>query len=105
MRRVYSFDYDATYDPPAPCIPITVDGLDPTKGPVTVTAFVDSGADGTMLPIDILQAVGAVYEASVWLRGTTGSDSGWTAIPSLFTSKPKLFMPSRLWLCLPAVNL
>ena len=73
MRRVYFFDYDATYDPPAPCIPITVDGLDPTKSPVTVTAFVDSGADGTMLPIDILQAVGAMYEASMWLRGTTGS--------------------------------
>ena len=73
MSRVYSFDYNTTYDPPAPFMPITVDGHNPTRSPVTVTAFVDSGADGTMLPIDILQAVGAQYEASLWLRGTTGS--------------------------------
>ncbi len=73
MSRVYSFDYNSTYDPPAPFIPITVDGHDPTSSPVTITAFVDSGADGTMLPIDVLQAVGAAYEASMWLRGTTGN--------------------------------
>lgn len=73
MNRVYSFDYNTAYDPPAPFILITVDGHDPTRSPVTIQAFVDSGADGTMLPIDVLQAVGAEYEASLWLRGTTGS--------------------------------
>lgn len=73
MSRVYLFDYNIAYDPPAPFIPITVDGHDPTRSPVTIQAFVDSGADGTMLPIDVLQAVGAEYEASLWLRGTTGS--------------------------------
>jgi len=26
-----------------------------------------------MLPLNILEAIGAVYEASFWLRGTTGS--------------------------------
>lgn len=72
MSRVYSFDYNTTYDPPAPFIPIMVDGHDPTRSPVTISAFVDSGADGTMLPIDVLHAVGATYEASVWLSGTTG---------------------------------
>lgn len=72
MSHIYSFDYNNTYDPPAPFMPITVDGLDSTKAPVTVSAFVDSGADGTMLPLDILQAVGAVYEDRIWLSGTTG---------------------------------
>jgi Retroviral aspartyl protease len=73
MSRVYPFAYNTVYDPPAPFIPVTVDGHDPTRSPVTITAFLDSGADGTMLPIDVLQAVGAQYEASLWLRGTTGS--------------------------------
>ncbi|MEZ4865547.1 MAG: retroviral-like aspartic protease family protein [Caldilineaceae bacterium] len=72
MSRVYSFDYNTDYDPPAPFLPITVDGHDPTRSPITIAAFVDSGADGTMLPVDLLQAVGAEYEASVWLRGSTG---------------------------------
>lgn len=73
MSRVYSFDYNTTYDPPAPFMLITVDGHDPTQNPITIEAFVDSGADGTMLPLDVLQAVGATYETSLWLRGTTGS--------------------------------
>jgi predicted aspartyl protease len=72
VSRTYSFDYNNAYDPPAPFMPITVDGLDSAKASVTVSAFVDSGADGTMLPLDILQAVGAVDEDRVWLNGTTG---------------------------------
>jgi hypothetical protein len=73
MSRVLSFDYDAAYMPPARFLPITVDGYDPDKAPITVSAFVDSGADGTLLPIDLLKAIGAAYEDTVRLRGTTGS--------------------------------
>jgi hypothetical protein len=51
MSRVLSFDYDASYVPPVPFLPVTVDGYDPEKAPVTISAFVDSGADGTLLPI------------------------------------------------------
>ena len=95
MSRTYSFDYNNAYDPPAPFMPITVDGLDPTKVSVTVSAFVDSGADGTMLPLDILQAVGAVYEDRVWLSGNDGRATAvGTAIQYPFTSKPKPLMRS-----------
>lgn len=51
---------------------VVVDGYDPNKAPVTLSAFVDSGADGTMLPHDILLAVGAEYADTVLLRGTAG---------------------------------
>ncbi len=42
------------------------------RPPTRVPAFVDSGADGTMLPEDILRAVGAEYEDTVRLRGAAG---------------------------------
>ena len=47
MSRTRSFDYDQSYVPAAPFLPITVDGYDPEKQAVTVSGFVDTGADGT----------------------------------------------------------
>lgn len=72
MSNIFSFDYNTSYDPSAPFLPITVDGYDSTKSPITVLAFVDSGADGTMIPHDLLKAVGANYEDTVHLHGTAG---------------------------------
>jgi gag-polyprotein putative aspartyl protease len=72
MNRVLSFDYNQSYIPSAPFLPITIDGYESIKQSVTLSAFVDSGADGTMIPYPILQAVGAEYEDTVILRGTTG---------------------------------
>ncbi len=72
MSRLLSFDYDDLYEPPAPVIPIAVDGYDASKPPIIVPAFVDSGSDGTLLPKDILDAVGAEYEDTVRLRGVAG---------------------------------
>ena len=62
MSRTYSFDFNTAYYPPTPFIPVTADGHEPTRNPMTLSAFIDSGADGTMLPLDILRAVGAQYE-------------------------------------------
>lgn len=72
MSRSSTFDYSTAYTPSAPFIPIAIDGYEPTKPSVIVLAFVDSGADGTMLPEDILRAVGAEYEDTVRLRGAAG---------------------------------
>ena len=72
MSRLLSFDYNDVYELSAPVIPIAVDGYDASKPPIIVPAFVDSGSDGTLLPKDILDAVGAEYEDTVRLRGVTG---------------------------------
>lgn len=72
MSRTLSYEYNREYLPSAPFVPITIDGYDQDKPPITLSAFVDSGADGTLLPRDILTAVGAEYEDTVLLRGTTG---------------------------------
>lgn len=72
MSRTFTHEYNAVYDPSAPFLPIAVDGYDPTMAPIIVPAFVDTGADGTMLPLDILRAVNAEYVDTVRLRGTAG---------------------------------
>lgn len=64
--------YDSTYAPAFPVIEIEVDGYSQVHGRQRVTALVDSGADGTMLPHEVIQVVGATYEDSVQMRGITG---------------------------------
>ena len=66
----YSFEYNRKYDPPAPTIEIRL------RSPYVVSdlfqAFVDSGADGTVVPLPILQSINAVYADKAYLTGTTG---------------------------------
>lgn len=72
MSQILTFEYNSNYYPSAPFVDIVVDGYDLDKSPVQISAFVDSGADGTMLPYDVLQAIGAEYEDTVLLRGIGG---------------------------------
>ena len=37
MSRLLSFDYNDVYEPPAPVIPIAVDGYDASKPPIITT--------------------------------------------------------------------
>lgn len=69
---VYSQAYDsARYDPAMPVAEVTL--LSDAAEPLTrLTAIVDSGADATMLPIDLLTAAGARYAETGQLRGITG---------------------------------
>lgn len=70
MNRL-DYPYDESYSPAMPIVTVTVDGY--AGRPLqTLTALIDSGADGTMLPIDILEAVDALYEDSVRLQGVLG---------------------------------
>jgi hypothetical protein len=67
-----TFLYDESYFPAFPIVEIEIDGYDPASGRQTIAALVDSGADGTMIPLPTLQAVGAIFEDSMPLRGVTG---------------------------------
>lgn len=68
-----SFDYDGSFHPSAPVVEIEVDGLNRLFRPRSLRAMIDSGADATMLPQQILEAVGASYKETLWMRGVTGS--------------------------------
>ena len=67
-----TFQYDESYYPAFPAIEAEVDGYDDVHGRQTINALLDSGADGTMIPSDVLQAVGAKYEDTVQMYGTAG---------------------------------
>jgi predicted aspartyl protease len=73
MSARLTFTYDESYEPAFPVITIEIDGYDPGRQRRTTTALVDSGADGTMLPANLLQTVNALYEDSVQMRGITGN--------------------------------
>jgi len=66
------FSYDSSYDPAAPVMEIGV-GIPEEKSPLHyVQAFVDSGADATMLPRAMLAEIGARFVGHKILSGITG---------------------------------
>lgn len=64
------FDYSHSYNPAAPVIPVIVKtayGASPL-----LPAFLDTGADGSMIPLEVLQQIGARYSDKRLLSGITG---------------------------------
>lgn len=70
--NLISFDYSQEYSPAAPFIDIVIDGYHPDLGSVQIPAFVDSGGDGTLIPLNLLEEIGAEYQDEVLLSGTAG---------------------------------
>jgi predicted aspartyl protease len=64
---LYTANYDETYDPAMPVIEVTIAG---PAGNVTLTSIVDSGADGTIIPLRALEQIGV-------------APSGWTRVSGL----------------------
>ncbi len=67
-----SHDYDTSYEPAAPIVRV---GLSPSGESAiqqSVTALIDSGADATMIPTDVLHAAGARYVGHLQMRGVVG---------------------------------
>lgn len=69
---VLTYIYSAAYSPSAPVIEVGLRGPAEEGVEVRLTAFVDTGADATMLPIHILRRVGAEYIEPRYIRGVTG---------------------------------
>ncbi len=66
----YLFEYSREYEPAAPVIYVNIKTRYGTSG--AVPAFLDSGADGTIVPLNILQQIGARYIDKRQLSGITG---------------------------------
>jgi len=61
-----------SYDPPMPVLDIGVRRPGASVPAATVEAVVDTGADGTLLPLDVLEQAGAIFVDRAYLRGITG---------------------------------
>ena len=58
--NVATFPYDGQhYSPPAPVLPIEISAPGHAQSGRTVIALIDSGADATLVPIDVLEEIGA----------------------------------------------
>ncbi|HFE66957.1 MAG TPA: hypothetical protein ENJ93_06815 [Chloroflexi bacterium] len=71
MSKVYTYQYDANYDPAMPVVDIRI-GRAMAEVLLALTSQVDSGADATMIPIRYLQQIRARRSRKKWMRGTTG---------------------------------
>lgn len=67
----YLFEYSRQYEPAAPIIEVIIKSGLGTTNPVP--AFIDSGADGTMIPLALLQEINARYADKRILSGVTGA--------------------------------
>lgn len=70
--RIETFNYDPSFMPPAPILEIEVDGYKSASLKRLVRVMVDSGADATMLPLSVLEAIGVDFKESLWMRGVAG---------------------------------
>jgi predicted aspartyl protease len=67
----YTYDYDFAFSPSAPVAEIEVTS-DLSDTPITLVAFIDSGADATMLPFEVLERLQAEELETRYLRTVTG---------------------------------
>ncbi len=66
--KTLTFDYNSLYSPSAPFIEIEIGNFIADIFPFSIKAQVDSGADVTMLPISLLESIGAIYEETRYAR-------------------------------------
>ena len=72
MTRTYTFDYNSRFSPSAPFVDIHVYTQINPENSQKVTLLVDSGADSTILPIQLLQEINAPMTRMATIRGIHG---------------------------------
>jgi hypothetical protein len=69
---MYTYSYDASYSPSLPVVEVEVKPLGQESAPIRLMAMVDSGSDGTMMPLPALRQINARRTGQVVMRGITG---------------------------------
>lgn len=71
---IHTYEYDASFMPSMPVVAIRI-GRSLTPPALPLTALIDSGADGSIIPLPYLRQVRARKERSLWMRTVTGKRS------------------------------
>lgn len=72
---VISYAYNEAFDPAIPVISIVLFSLEREKSDTReIEAIIDSGADGTLIPLADLRIIGVPAARKVRLRGVTGKN-------------------------------
>lgn len=69
---MYTRYYDNRYDPAAPVIEVAVYAAGTSENSQSLIALLDSGADATLIPIEILRTIQAEYVTTRRMRGVLG---------------------------------
>ncbi len=69
---VHTYSYSQDYSPPMPVVEIGVSIPGNPQTEKLLTALIDSGSDGTLIPTDILEEIGARYVRAGQIRGILG---------------------------------
>lgn len=72
MTGQFRFAYDKAYNPPIPSLPVIIYNEDAGLHTSRLNALVDTGADGTLIPILYLRHVQAYPVAEAFLRSHWG---------------------------------
>lgn len=68
---VYTYEYDTNYVPAMPVVEIAISSV--SKSYIsTIRALIDSGSDGTIIPLSDLKRIGARKYQKQWMRTITG---------------------------------
>lgn len=71
-KQLYTYEYSNEYDPPMPIVDVGISKPGRAQADVSVTALVDCGSDGTLIPLDILESAEAKYVGQAYIRGVLG---------------------------------
>jgi predicted aspartyl protease len=64
--------FDPTYRPPFPTLPVIIHNITSGSATPKLTAYVDTGSDGTLVPITYLRTLNAVKMYPIGLRSHWG---------------------------------
>ena len=68
---VHTYEYDISYIPAMPVVELVV-GKASSVPVLSLKALVDSGSDGTIIPLEHLKQIGARKFQKRWMRTITG---------------------------------
>lgn len=71
---IYTYEYDSSYVPAMPVIEIKI-GRALALPSLPLTALIDSGADGVIIPLQHLKQLKARREQRAWMRTVAGARS------------------------------
>lgn len=61
---IYTYAYSTDYTPSMPVVDVTLEAPHSGNAAGPTVGLVDSGADGTLVPVDLLEEIGAISVAS-----------------------------------------
>lgn len=72
MKALYTYPYDRRYQPAMPVVELAL-GKSGESGPNKLhPALIDSGADGTLVPVNLLEEIGARQVGTARIRSVLG---------------------------------